>query len=328
MRSEMRPLAHAPVPTPDLQRSAEQAGSELSPPLSLPSATSSRDRPWRGIAVDVHPQPGPGSVYSPSVDQDILGMRLSGTVRLGQRRDGTSQTSIAVPGYLTLHPRGMDSHWSWDAAGSIVVMRVPHKLLLEAAEANVQSSPAELELRNCFGARDLFVERIALTLVAETERAPSPVQELISEGLSCALAAHLIDRFNTRPVRYGGDTGKLRASALHRVLAYMDDNIGKVVTLDTLAELANVSRFHFARSFRRSTGMSPMEYLEQSRLAQARELIRSGRYSMAEIGALLGFADQSHFTRRFRRFTGCTPAVYARECRESRTAVSSPLVAG
>lgn len=107
--------------------------------------------------------------------------------------------------------------------------------------------------------------------------------------------------------------GGLDARTLQRVIDFMQQNLGTPPSLAALASVAAVSRFHFARLFRRSTGASPMVYLGKLRLQRAQELIRAGELSLVEIADLLGYTDQSHFTRRFRLAVGCTPAVYARE---------------
>ena len=74
-----------------------------------------------------------------------------------------------------------------------------------------------------------------------------------------------------------------------------------------------MSRFHFARLFRRSTGRSPMEYLLHVRLERAKALLRRGGMPISDIAVAIGFADQSHFTRHFRRAIGTTPLRYARQ---------------
>jgi AraC family transcriptional regulator len=283
--------------------------------LALPSRSSSHGRAWGGITVYIHDQPFAGGVYSAASDDHLLGMRTAGNVHLLQRRDGKSHRAEASPGYLTLHPRGMDSRWSWDAPGSIIVMRIPHDIVLAAMNSYLRTVSPFAELTNCFGARDPVIERLALALAAETELPCHPAQQLVTDGLSCAIAAHLVYRFDARPSSLAAEVGALRPAVLRRVLEYMDANLGDPVTLGSLADLAGVTRFHFARAFRKSTKMSPMAYLEQSRLARARELLQSDDYTIAEIAALLGFTDQSHFTRRFRRFVGRTPNLYSREYR-------------
>ncbi len=61
--------------------------------------------------------------------------------------------------------------------------------------------------------------------------------------------------------------------------------------------------------------MSPMAYVERSRLLRAHALIQEGRLPPAQIAFVTGFADQSHFARRFRLQFGHTPSSYAREHR-------------
>lgn len=284
--------------------------------LTPPPDASSRGRDWDGVVVDLHKWKGAGRVSSPASDHDIIAMRVSGVTPLKQRRDGKTHRSVATRGNVTVHPRGMDSRWAWERPGAIVVIRLPQQLLIDAAESG--PNPSQTEIPNCFGGRDPFVEYIGLALAHEVEQPSHPAQLIISQSLSRALAHHMVHRFGrTRfpsPQRPSG----LARSALGLVLSYIEENLGEPITLDMLAGLANVSRFHFARQFRRSTGLSPMAYVERSRLERARALIRAGTLSLTEIAALLGFADQSHFTRRFRRHFGCTPSAFAREQAVSR----------
>jgi transcriptional regulator GlxA family with amidase domain len=92
----------------------------------------------------------------------------------------------------------------------------------------------------------------------------------------------------------------------------MEANLGESLTLDDLAGSAGVSRFHFARLFRVSTGSSPMAYLMRLRIGRAKLLLLRGDRSVCDIAAALGFCDQSHFSRTFRRITGQTPREFVR----------------
>lgn len=104
----------------------------------------------------------------------------------------------------------------------------------------------------------------------------------------------------------------LNPRAMTRVMAHIEENIGENLTLGTLAEVACVSRFHFARMFRLSTGFSPMAYVLRQRIERARLQLAEGHEKLSDLAAELGFCDQSHFTRLFRRMTGFTPREYAR----------------
>ena len=104
----------------------------------------------------------------------------------------------------------------------------------------------------------------------------------------------------------------LSRRALNRACSYIAENLGERFTLDDLARQAGVSRFHFARLFRVSTGDSPMAYLLKSRIERAKQMLLQDGRPVCEIAAALGFCDQSHLTRTFRRMTGLTPREFVR----------------
>src|SRR4051812_24547581 len=106
--------------------------------------------------------------------------------------------------------------------------------------------------------------------------------------------------------------GGLAGGALRRVRGYIDNHIGERISLDELAREAGVSRFHFARQFRLSTGESPMEYLRRVRIERSKSILQTRDATIAEVAARLGFSDQSHFTRIFGRLVGVSPGSFAR----------------
>lgn len=111
--------------------------------------------------------------------------------------------------------------------------------------------------------------------------------------------------------RLGARAPGLPDPAYLRVREFVEDHLGARISLDDLAGVAGVSRFHFARQFRLRTGRSPMAYVLRSRVERAMELLRAGTSSVGEVAAALAFADQSHFTRTFRRFVGTSPGRFA-----------------
>ena len=105
----------------------------------------------------------------------------------------------------------------------------------------------------------------------------------------------------------------LRPSAMVRVKEYIESNIGEHLTLDTLADAACLSSFHFARMFRKSMGASPMTYVVSRRIEHAKSMLRNRDTNLSNVAAELGFCDHSHFTRIFRRNTGLTPKEYIKQ---------------
>lgn len=112
----------------------------------------------------------------------------------------------------------------------------------------------------------------------------------------------------------------LSRRALRLALTYIEQHLGDPFTLEDLARAVGVSRFHFARLFRVSTGESPMEFLLRSRIERAKQILMTSDRRMSEIAATLGFCDQSHFSRSFRRYAGVTPRQFARTHNESAQA--------
>ena len=84
------------------------------------------------------------------------------------------------------------------------------------------------------------------------------------------------------------------------------------ISLAALASDAGLSRFHFCRAFKESTGLSPHAWLRQHRLEQAMNMLRDTEASIASVAAELGYASQTAFAAAFRRLTGETPSDWRR----------------
>ena len=101
------------------------------------------------------------------------------------------------------------------------------------------------------------------------------------------------------------------------VCAYLDMHANEQVSLDTLGEIAGLSKYHLLRAFTKETGITPYRYLETIRIDRAKSLLREG-VSPAEAALSAGFSDQSHFSNAFKRFIGLTPGQYRRVFAENR----------
>lgn len=112
-----------------------------------------------------------------------------------------------------------------------------------------------------------------------------------------------------QPVAAATPRAKAESVAITRARRHLAASVGVRVPLDELAQVAGLSRHHFARSFKAATGLPPHSYQLQLALEHAKRLLAGGLpISQAALDA--GFADQSHFSRLFRQFTGATPGQY------------------
>ncbi len=92
------------------------------------------------------------------------------------------------------------------------------------------------------------------------------------------------------------------------------ENYADNVSMERLAQIANLSPFHLNRVFCSELGMPPHAFQTQVRIIKAKELLHRG-WSISRVASVAGFADQSHLTRHFKRLIGVTPGEYRKHCR-------------
>ena len=93
---------------------------------------------------------------------------------------------------------------------------------------------------------------------------------------------------------------------------FIADQLDEEVTLAALAETVGLSKHHFARAFKQSTGLSPYRYLIDCRLARAKELLATTELSMAEIAVLVGYEEPTQLCRLFQAKLALSPTAYRR----------------
>ena len=108
-----------------------------------------------------------------------------------------------------------------------------------------------------------------------------------------------------------GRDGTLPRAKLRAVAEYIEEHLDAAPSLQELAAVARLSVYHFARQFKRATGLPPHQYVIMRRVERARQLLQAGTdLSLAEVAACAGFSDQSQFTHHFKRVVGVTPGQF------------------
>lgn len=93
---------------------------------------------------------------------------------------------------------------------------------------------------------------------------------------------------------------------IRRVMSYINENLGRELTVEALAESVFLSKYHFMRFFKAQTGTTVHAYIRQKRLLYAARLIREGAEA-SKAAAESGFSDYSAFHRAFRDCFGISP---------------------
>lgn len=98
-----------------------------------------------------------------------------------------------------------------------------------------------------------------------------------------------------------------------RVIQFLDDHLSsRDLYLERLARVAGMSPFHFCRTFKRTIGQTPMQYVLRLRIERAKRLLKfhSQRMTVSQIATSVGFYDASNLNRHFKRLTGFTPTEF------------------
>lgn len=111
-------------------------------------------------------------------------------------------------------------------------------------------------------------------------------------------------------------------AAVQRIREYLNTHFMDSISLEQLAQLANLKPLRLLRAFRREVGLPPHTYLVQIRVARAKALLAMG-VPIAQVAFDTGFTDQSHLNRHFKRLVGVTPGQYALGCRGRQAASMS-----
>ena len=114
---------------------------------------------------------------------------------------------------------------------------------------------------------------------------------------------------------YAGRMKKLRKDkicSIHvvRCIDYIHDNLHSRITVEELAELVDLNPSYLSRLFKKETGVSVSEYIQQLKIDAAQNMLLYSDFTPARISSILAFPDQSYFTQVFKKYTGLTPRKY------------------
>lgn len=173
------------------------------------------------------------------------------------------------------------------------------------------SLPALLHLKAIEGASFSWVPTLLEAVEAEA-RMDAPANAEVAQRLSEILFIQVLRAALQQPHESIGLLGLVDDPRLGRALRSIHENPGEDWSLDTLAAKAGTSRSVFSELFKARIGVTPMRYLTDWRMRQARTLLENGTQSVSEIGRCVGYASEAAFNRAFRESIGDAPGRYRR----------------
>lgn len=164
---------------------------------------------------------------------------------------------------------------------------------------------------------DALDDELAATLVRILEAVDDPAARRVVAPLALReLVFRLLRTERAGPMRRAARTDDPRIREAMRLVRARP---AEPVSVEALARRVAMSPSHFAHRFREIARMTPMRFVKNIRLAEARLLMVRDGCGAAEAALAVGYASASHFTRDFKAHYGAPPAAYARELRARLT---------
>jgi AraC family transcriptional regulator len=179
---------------------------------------------------------------------------------------------------------------------------------LAAVEAAHPGKSESIEVIDFFGRDEALAHLCFACVEMLAERVPATSERVAH--LTKLLASCLAEKYTTAAAEKADFRGGLPVRQLRKVEDYVHEHLADDISLESLAELAELSPFHFSRVFKQTTGMSPLQFVTRERITRAQQLIRETRRSVIEIGLDVGYKNPSHFAQVFRKVVGVTPTEF------------------
>jgi len=168
-------------------------------------------------------------------------------------------------------------------------------------------------LGNIFTLVDDYPVLNKMTAIYQTFAEGRPIREaLLSKQLTDIWTALLMDQAE-RPG--SGKVGRVSvwegdSIGMENVISYINEHFTGKITIQTLAEQAMLSQYHFIRMFKSYTSFTPHEYIVNIRISAAKYMLKNTSLSVKDIGLDAGFPSESAFCTAFKKKMGITPTEY------------------
>jgi AraC family transcriptional regulator len=302
-------MVNHPTSTLDFTNQQEAARVLPQPPLVTSYHTG-----WKGLTFTHYCHPPNQRVEHCLIQHSLVITDPKSCFTAERRLDGKFKHYAHGNGRVDIIPAFLSHGTNWDREVEFSVIAICPTLLNRATQESIQG---EIELMPQLAIDDPVIQQLALALQLEIQTGCMSGR-LYGELLGTALAARLVQNYAvSKPVLEFKANG-LSQLQLARVIDYMKANLTQDLSILDLATLTGMSESHFSRSFKRSVGISPYQYLIQQRVERAKQLLKQRSLAkppgtgiaISTIALDCGFANQTHLTKVFRQIAGMTPKAY------------------
>ncbi|MBN8198820.1 helix-turn-helix domain-containing protein [Thalassospira povalilytica] len=241
-------------------------------------------------------------------DHHTISLYINGGTGI-QRQLGPDPVTGGGPGRCCLMPAFMTSDWLVQGEVELFHLYIPHAAWERAVVEAFDIEPNAVEVpEKTFFLDPLIEQTVRQAMLPLDWNVPADRMAMSNAGQ--LLMGHMLRSYSTRRDLGFAVRGGLSPVVKRRVFDFVEAHLDQPLTIEDLADVADLSAYHFARMFRKTVGEAPHKFVLRQRIERAMEMLRDDRASVAEIALATGFSSQAHLTTRFSHFTGLTPAKY------------------
>ena len=250
------------------------------------------------------------SFLVPATPEPLISCGLAGSAEFREREIGEDWLTRQIGRghiFVTRSKTPYEVRFTSPAGEELEIIQVHIAVpqFLSVLEATYPGKTDEVEVIDFFG-QDEALAHLCFACAEMLSARTSGKSRYIAD-LAQLFASYLVNKYITvaseKPDYHSG----IPIWQLRKVQDHVSEQLAEEISVEALAELVDLSPFHFSRVFKQATGMPPMQFVTRERITRAQQLIRETSRSLIEIALEVGYTSPSAFTKVFRRVTGMTP---------------------
>jgi AraC family transcriptional regulator len=261
---------------------------------------------WRSVLLRSYDDAPEAEFTTRATPDHLIVLVVDGQCEIESRYPTRSQKSTHRRGSINMTPPGeeVQLRWKGETGHSTLQLHIPERTIRaafdELAERNVRMSNMPERLLH----HDPVV---GWTILSLSEALAAGAPDLYADTTAHFLTIHLLTLHANAAPRPTPAHEDLR---MKRVDDYLRANLGASISLDDMADVAGISRFHLLRLFKDSYEETPFRRLTRMRMEEARRRLVQSRESVTDIGFACGYENPAHFASAFKREFGLSPRQY------------------
>jgi AraC family transcriptional regulator len=249
----------------------------------------------------------------PATPEPLISCSLAGSAEFREREIGEAWVTRQIGrGHIFVTRSRMPYEVCHTSPGGeqleVIQVHIAVDQFLAALEAAYPGKTDEVEVIDFSGRDEALANLCFVCAEMLSARTPGKCGRVVD--LTRLFATYIAEKYVAAAAQKPDFHSGLPIWQLRKVEDYVREHLAEEISVARLAELVNLSPFHFSRVFKQATGMTPLQFVTRGRITYAQQLIRETSRSLIDIALGVGYSNPSHFAKVFRKVAGVTPTEF------------------